>query len=1011
MRTRFCRLFLVAAAAFGVTGACFAQGLGWDQYCVAPTTTTTTTLTNFIIQPLYNDIFQATGGVSGSYYAYGGTKTLCFGQGASGATGLYGETLGSGTPASVPGAFTFSYGQYGTVQNSLTEYELLTMGAASLPIGTVITSSNLIDYPAPANPWCFGLVSEDGTRTPVTENIYFQGASGRYSYISGAAGDANVILDTSVQGDAARIEWQLLNNSTTTHKFGLYFGGWMAEMIQAGPPPTGVPYGPVAGVSTPYVEAVGNKNIYVTMANNILPTFEHRYIRASDPAHFPTWVNMMYGQNLPYGLRIENGPYDPNVMDTFVHVGLQQGEQINLNGADEFVLGDQQDLIGSHTGAVADFKDFLWPKGESGGTGTTSDYSGLDDSAYLQKWYEQAVAPGQTRIIVQLFHTTWGGTTSDYRFPYTVTVDAPPFFQPTPGSAQSMQALSPNPAPLRVYVDNCQGYAQSSNPQPIDNVNVTVTFPTASGMTFDASDTPQSASQMFEGVQQQVTYATRLISNVPVKQDAFADFILLPNNLVSGTINYTVTITSGAPAFTKIIKGTMYASVTPRLNLAQGANLVSIPWTFNDSSWTNVLGLGPASFQAYNWDAASGGYVPSTSAVQGAGQWIVTTQPYTGLTLNSSAQMPIADIQEGFANVPGHGNIVLQPGWNLIGNPTNYPIELGTLVGTSSASPNTSFTWDELVSQLLVNGSLATWNSTTGQYDYVEGDLQTLEPQVGYWIFVPSKLAIAIPPVTYPGIVVPTLLQTSTWNQDTNRWRLNLVASSAKGLDGNNFIGKVASSQEVLTYQALKPPMSPVSDVTLSIGQSFKGTMTPAAQAYTANAGAQTWSVSLFSKSGGNVKFTWPNISQVPSALSFRLVDSATGTTRDMRRISGYDFIATPNSTRQLQIQVAQASSAPIVIANVAATRQGRDVSGGYTITYTLGTSATTSVRILSATGVQIYAISQGRADNAGTNQVTWNLRDSANRAVAPGAYFVEVVAETADGTRDRRHIPINVVR
>ena len=81
------------------------------------------------------------------------------------------------------------------------------------------------------------------------------------------------------------------------------------------------------------------------------------------------------------------------------------------------------------------------------------------------------------------------------------------------------------------------------------------------------------------------------------------------------------------------------------------------------------------------------------------------------------------------------------------------------------------------------------------------------------------------------------------------------------------------------------------------------------------------------------------------------------------------------------------------------------------TVRYALSADAMVSVRVLSASGKEVFTVTRGRADNAGENEVVWNLRDNANRAVAPGQYRIEILAETTDGERVRRLVPVNVVR
>ncbi len=99
------------------------------------------------------------------------------------------------------------------------------------------------------------------------------------------------------------------------------------------------------------------------------------------------------------------------------------------------------------------------------------------------------------------------------------------------------------------------------------------------------------------------------------------------------------------------------------------------------------------------------------------------------------------------------------------------------------------------------------------------------------------------------------------------------------------------------------------------------------------------------------------------------------------------------------------------MIGNVVVARTSRDNNAPISVNYSLSADALVTVRILSGTGKEIYSVTHGRADNAGDNSVTWTLRDSANRAVAPGTYKIEILAETPDGERVRKIVPVNVIR
>jgi hypothetical protein len=173
------------------------------------------------------------------------------------------------------------------------------------------------------------------------------------------------------------------------------------------------------------------------------------------------------------------------------------------------------------------------------------------------------------------------------------------------------------------------------------------------------------------------------------------------------------------------------------------------------------------------------------------------------------------------------------------------------------------------------------------------------------------------------------------------------------------------------------------------------------------------WTVYVQSTRANQISLTWPNMSALPKNVSFRLTDVATGTSRDMRRTSGYTFTTTGSSTREFTIQSQPATASRAIIGNVVVSQpgRGRDRNAPFTISYTLSADATTTIRILGAGGREVYTATRGRADTVGENSATWALRDNANRAVAPGIYRVEITAETTDGERVRKIVPVTVIR
>jgi hypothetical protein len=543
---------------------------------------------------------------------------------------------------------------------------------------------------------------------------------------------------------------------------------------------------------------------------------------------------------------------------------------------------------------------------------------------------------------------------------------------------------------IRVYVDNTRGFSSVGTQLELDNVNVTLKLP--NGLSFAGGD-----------------QATKVIPKVLPASPAldFVDFHVVPDGVAYGQLPYSVTV-SPTPGPVKTLNGIINVAGTPKLNISSGPNFISTPFSFSDSSWESILGLStPSDFTAYDWDPAQNGYVISTGATRGRATWIVSANSIGVRTLQSNPQQP-TDVSTGASSIQ------LKSGWNAIANPYNYAIPLGQIVGASGANPTQSYTWADLVAQGFVNGGVA-YYGPSGTYQYLQNLTDLLQPNTGYWIFVNTaqELTLNYPPVFTEFLPGSTRSTSGTvWNQTADTWRLQLVARDAKSLDDKNFVGAVPSAKQVAALQIMKPPATPAkTGVQLSVVGTVNGKQTRLAQALSTGNTRASYTVEVTAKETGNVTLTWPNVNQIPGNVQVQLIDKATGITRVMNKVSGYQFQATAGQTRSFTVQVQPGSTQRALISNVLVTRPTRSRNAAFTINYTLSAAATTSIRILSASNTEVYTVSSGRADNGGNNSVNWNLRDNANRSVAPGSYRVEIVAESIDGTRSRVYSIVNVTR
>jgi hypothetical protein len=184
-------------------------------------------------------------------------------------------------------------------------------------------------------------------------------------------------------------------------------------------------------------------------------------------------------------------------------------------------------------------------------------------------------------------------------------------------------------------------------------------------------------------------------------------------------------------------------------------------------------------------------------------------------------------------------------------------------------------------------------------------------------------------------------------------------------------------------------------------------------QAVTERATRKEWNVSVKTRNAGDVTVTWPNLPSVPRNMRFRVTDLASGEAHDLRSVSGYTFHMTTPGVRKLKLTMEPGGSTRPVIGNVLVSSPGRSkgFNAPVTVSYALSADALVTVRILSGQGKEVFTVTRGRADGAGQNSVTWAMRDNANRTVAAGVYRVEILAETPNGERVRRIVPVNVTR
>ncbi|MEW5884201.1 MAG: FlgD immunoglobulin-like domain containing protein [Armatimonadota bacterium] len=717
-----------------------------------------------------------------------------------------------------------------------------------------------------------------------------------------------------------------------------------------------------------FINSAGAFSGYHTNAYTLLPNgrpnrVHQQWSRAQNPTDFPAFVDFYFRQSSPYpSLRVHTGPASGGLQDA--------------STASRLVLTDQIFGVGP-----------LWEA-------TVLPDAAISDPTFLLYFDPVPVGPGQTRRIVYYMTPPWANNilrvdvVQGEQLPevlgYAVTAEAP---QLIAYSDTGTNNLDPNPFFITTWIDN--QYAAVNREITLRDVTVTLALP--DGITFAPGETN-----------------TKTLSSVPPGGVFNVRWQVQADGTTTGPQKYRVSVTA-IPGINEVIEGTIMIASTPRANIVGGPQLVGFPWVFASDDLATITGLtvgAGAQLDAFRWDTLLNTYLRvSRVSDRGTAQWWIADTDYPNTLLNG-ASAPTD-------SVGGEFRVVLLKGWNLISNPYPYPVQLNQIIATAQSDPGRVLTWGDLITRGWVRSTLYRYDPLDPPYKFNSDPAQLVLPGLGYWVLVNTETPINVfwPPVFVPGLPGSSR-SVDPFQSNQRNWRLQLVARGEGESDASNYIGMVETRQKAMELSAPEPPSMPNSQIRLSLErEDEQGRTMLWAQDVRENQGRASFTVRFSSNRAGTFALSWPNIAQIPRNVRLVLRDLQTGQTRDLRGASAHTFTLGEAGERTFLISVEPGTSARPVIGGVQIVSDSRDVNSPVTIQYSVSTSANVTVRILSPAGREVYTALRGRSEDAGTNSVVWNKRDNNGRAVAPGNYIVEILAETLDGQRARVTRPVIVIR
>ena len=359
--------------------------------------------------------------------------------------------------------------------------------------------------------------------------------------------------------------------------------------------------------------------------------------------------------------------------------------------------------------------------------------------------------------------------------------------------------------------------------------------------------------------------------------------------------------------------------------------------------------------------------------------------------------------------------VPLNEGWNMVGDPYNYPVSFNTVV--IEEKDGTRSTAQEASEKKLILPFI--YRFVGGEYQFQSLPNGVLAPWEGHWIYVVPKNGTPNPSKTLTMIVQPVQGGTTTRSASigagaaiastprvsgSGSWSLRLEARTKGLVDTANYIGMTTRAASDRFNSVPKPPkMSPYVSLGITKADTPNGIGLYAQDLQMAG-GTKTWDVIVNSdQAESDVVVSWPEVRSVPRNVRLTLTDKATGQTVDLRQQSSFRF----NTGRSVEPRAFVITAKPSAIAgralvtnllvNPVRPANGRSAPI-YEINYSLNQDVKVEMSILSASGKTMATVGNTRAAAVGDNRAVWNGRDNAGRDLPAGLYVLQVRAITGDG-------------
>jgi hypothetical protein len=426
-----------------------------------------------------------------------------------------------------------------------------------------------------------------------------------------------------------------------------------------------------------------------------------------------------------------------------------------------------------------------------------------------------------------------------------------------------------------------------------------------------------------------------------------------------------------------------------------GYRLISIPFWLDKRTAKDVLedDLGPAN-QRTKWrlieyrsglknplvdhdrtDATIADFAP------GRGFFLIVREP--NKVIDSGSGVTVSTIKDT--------TLILRDGWNLIGNPFNFPISVEMLELSNS----------RLQRQIY---------SLEGTYT---PHFSTIDPWKGYAIKVASigedDIKLRIPPIS----AKPGLGKTRAgMKEGAGEWTLQIAARVGAALDTINWVGaRRAAADEYDEFDMVEPP--PIGGyVSVYVDNSAWSDL---AMEYTADfrplgRDLYEWPIKVVSNyPSREVMLDFKGLASLPSGYEAYLIDDAYDMARNLNRNPSYRVVTGANGVeKSMKLLVGKPETLQKHSGGIALVPKAFELSQNFpnpfaakqlqaltAIRYALPKSATVTVEVYNMLGQKVRTLVNRQFQDADYYMATWNGRDEVGKEVSSGVYVYRLLAES----------------